>query len=184
MVLLIGVSGFAGAGKSTAVDYLKRRCAWDVVYLGSAVLEEVRKRGLPETRDSEGAVRLELRRTDLAAIAKLNADAVSRSLKGGVPVIIDAIMCLEEYEFLSSHIAGTCAYLLTIEAPVAERCKRLSVRINRPFTPEDVEARDRTEIETLGIDRVFTSASHTIVNDRSIAEFQASLDAFLEGFMS
>jgi dephospho-CoA kinase len=182
MPSLICVSGFTGVCKSTAVEYMESQCSGKAVYLGAAVLEEIRRRRMPETRDSERIVRLELRREDPAALVKLKVDTISGNLRRGVPVIVDAIMNIEEYEFLSSLVSGPCPSLLAIDAPIAERCERLSRRHCRAFTFDEIGARDKTEIETLRIDRVFTAAIHKIVNDRSIAEFRASLDKFLEDF--
>lgn len=180
MGLLVGVCGFAGVGKSTAIDHLHSRCAGETIYLGSAVLDEVRKRGLPETRDSERHVRLDLRKHDPAALARLKSASVAEALKRDVPVLVDAIMVIEEYEVLASLVNGTSTHLLSIEAPLFERCQRLSQRAKRPFTAEEVLSRDALEIESLSIHRVFTASTYRIVNDRSLTDFQRELNVFLD----
>ena len=180
MSVLIGLCGFAGVGKSTAIDFIKARRGGESVYLGAVVLEEVRRRGLPETRESEREVRLDLRRTDNAALAKARAGMIVSRLASGHPVMIDAVVVMEEFEFLRTLVGVDRFHLLEIRAPLDHRCERLALRTERSFTREELLARDGTERERLGVDEVFAQATRRILNDGSVAEFEARLDAFLD----
>jgi dephospho-CoA kinase len=46
MAYLIAVAGHTGAGKTTAVCYLKEMCGGEVVYLGGAVLDYMNEHGI------------------------------------------------------------------------------------------------------------------------------------------
>ena len=89
---LVGVTGLAGAGKTTAVQYLSEATGGQAIYLGEDVLQDVRTRGVPETRENERRARLELRQQQgPAALAMRYAGTASECLAKGVPVFIDAI---------------------------------------------------------------------------------------------
>src|SRR5579862_6652903 len=92
VVSLVGVTGLAGAGKTTAVKYLASLTNGRMFYLGQTVLDEVRARRLPETRENERKVRIDLRRENgPAALAIPYVDEVAECLGNGIPVFIDAI---------------------------------------------------------------------------------------------
>src|SRR5688572_30391696 len=115
MAYLVGVSGLAGAGKTTAVKHLANVADGVVIYLGEAVLQEVRQRGLEETRENERLIRLELRQLEGPdALVKRCADRVRDSLNDKVPVFIDAIFHRAEFECLKSYCPEVSAFLVGI----------------------------------------------------------------------
>ncbi|MDX0044661.1 AAA family ATPase [Sinorhizobium meliloti] len=175
---LIGVCGFTGAGKTTALKILRSKVGGDLIYLGQAVYDELDRRSLQRTPENERHVRLELRKADNAAFAKLCRPAITKCLEGGKTALIDAVMALEEYEFLAGKL--TCPVnLLQIDAGIDIRAARLEQRLDRPMTREQAEKRDKVELDTLCIDRVFAKATHTIVNESSMQAFEAALDGFI-----
>jgi len=60
-MLIIGITGTLGAGKGTIVDYLVTRRGFRHYSVRAFLLEEIRRRGLPENRDSMFALGNELR---------------------------------------------------------------------------------------------------------------------------
>jgi dephospho-CoA kinase len=60
-MIIIGITGTLGAGKGTIVDYLVTRRGFRHYSVRAFLLEEIRKRGLPENRDSMFALGNELR---------------------------------------------------------------------------------------------------------------------------
>jgi dephospho-CoA kinase len=179
VVGLVGVTGFAGAGKTTAVDYLSSLTSGRVIYLGQTVLDEIRARGLSETRDNERQVRIELRRDKgPAALAMLCVDLVSECLGRGIPVFVDAIFMWEEFDLLASRAPNGCARLLAIDASFSIRSARLACRSQRPFTVDELRRRDETE-EELGTGAVLAAAKHSIRNEDTFDEFYRGLAAFV-----
>src|SRR5438045_1588933 len=111
------MAGHAGAGKTSAVQYLSGRSGGKVIYFGQAVIEEVRARGLPDTRENERRVRLEVReRNGPTALAIPYAERVAELTARGVPVFIDAIFLQAEFDLLKSRAPVGTAHLLAIEA--------------------------------------------------------------------
>ena len=181
MVVLVGLSGHAGVGKTTAAKHLSMLAGGRYLYLGQTVLDEVQARGLANTRDNERRVRIDLRREGgPAALAKPHVDRVSECLKNGIPVFVDAIFVREEFEVLASCVpSASSAQLLVIEASFDMRSKRLKDRLERPFNAEELRERDKTERETLGTDAIIAMAKYKILNEKTIDEFYRELAEFL-----
>jgi dephospho-CoA kinase len=176
MALLIAVAGHSGAGKTTAVRYLNEICGGEVVYLGAAILCMIQERRLPETRESERILRLEVRQQHgPAALAMLEADRVERLLKAGSPVIIDAVFSPAELNLLRARAPENSIFLLGILASFSTRSQRLARRSCRPLTANEVAMRDRTELETLGTGEVLANATHKLTNEGSLHDFQNAL---------
>lgn len=181
MAYLIALAGLAGAGKTTAVEFLSEMSGGEAVYLGAGVLETVRGRRLPDTRESERIVRLELReQKGPAALADLEAERIVEILKKGVPVLVDAIFVQAEFDLLSHHAQAFPTYLLAVTASFSTRCERLATRSERRYNHAELEARDRTEMNVLGTGAVLSGASYTIRNDGSMTAFHENLIDFMQ----
>ena len=174
------MAGLAGAGKTTAVQHFYTLTGGRILYLGQAVLDEVRARGLSETRDSERDVRIDLRnKKGPAALALPYVDTVAKCLAHNIPVFVDAIYTQEEFGVLTACFPLRSAHLLAIEASFAARSTRLANRANRAFNCDELRERDETELKRLGTAAVIAAAEHTICNDKSLEEFYRGLAAFL-----
>ncbi|QIG95935.1 hypothetical protein [Bradyrhizobium sp. 6(2017)] len=62
MTRLIAVTGYSGAGKTTAIELIAKLCPSAVLYVGQLVGDEILRRQLPPGPESERTVRLELRK--------------------------------------------------------------------------------------------------------------------------
>jgi len=60
-MMIIGITGTLGAGKGTVVEYLVGKKGFDHYSVRAFLLEEIRRRGMPENRDSMVVVANELR---------------------------------------------------------------------------------------------------------------------------
>lgn len=180
MSYLIAAVGLSGAGKTTALQRLAGLCGGKYVYLGQTVLDLVRARELPSNRESERIVRLALReKHGLGALVTLNADNIAGCLASGHPVLLDAIFNMEEFEAVRSLVPPGAVYLVNITAPFDIRRERLALRPDRSFTESELRARDKTELEILGIGKVQAVASHILINDHSVEVFHQNLSDFL-----
>ena len=61
-MIIIGITGTLGAGKGTVVEYLTERKGFHHYSVRAYLLEEIRRRGMPENRDSMVVVANDLRR--------------------------------------------------------------------------------------------------------------------------
>lgn len=177
---LVGVTGLAGAGKTTAVKHLSTLTGGRIFYLGKDVLNEVRARGLPETPENERRVRIDLRRKNgLGALAIPHLEEVAKCLGNGTLALIDAIFTQEEFDLLRSCVPNDPAWVLAIRAPFAIRQARLACRSERVLSEEQLRQRDKYELEVLRTDAVIASAACTIENEQTFKEFYSRLAEFV-----
>ena len=179
---LLAVVGMPGAGKSTAVEHLATR-EWPVVYFGKLTLDEIERRGLAVTADSERQIRESLRGAHgEAAYAKLSLPAIVRHL-GDKPTLIDGLYSWAEYTFLRAELRSPM-YVLAICAERRRRYERLSQRANRPLAAQEAQRRDIAEIENIDKGGPIAIADFTVVNDGTAAELCASLDAIADRILA
>jgi dephospho-CoA kinase len=177
---LVGVTGFAGSGKTTAVKHLEKLTGGQVLYLGQTVLDEVGVRGLSQTRENELQVRIDLRRQNgPAALAIPYVDKVAECFANGIPVFVDAIFVREEFDLLKSRVPAAAARLLAIEASFSVRQTRLALRLERKFSAEELQKRDNTERMELRTDALIASADYKISNEQTFEEFYCRLAEFV-----
>jgi dephospho-CoA kinase len=177
MARLIAVSGLAGAGKTTAIDFLETAGFGRRVYVGQLVLDAVRDRGLPPGPQSEKEVRLDLRnKHGLAALAHLAAPHVNEILKSNYNVLLDAVLTEEELAHYQLHCDRGLA-LIMISASFDIRAGRLSQRSERRLNATDLRTRDDIENNVLRLDRLTALASAQLVNEYSLEIFQRQLES-------
>ncbi len=169
--MLVGFAGFGGAGKTTAIECLERQGIGRRVYLGEAVLDEIKRRGVIRTPEVERDVRIELRsRLGPSAFADLRASYVTELISRGECVLVDAIFKLEEFTRL--HSCGQSrSVLVAIEASFETRSHRLMARSDRGYNPDELRIRDKTETEELGTSLVLKAAEFRISNEQSLNDF-------------
>jgi dephospho-CoA kinase len=175
MPIVIGVSGFAGAGKTSATEFLEADGFGRRFYAGQIILDEVRARQLPLGPESEKIVRLELRSTlGRTAIASLACPRIVEILKRGENVLLDAVLSLDEFRYYTESCSASLA-LVFIESSFDVRSSRLVRRSERPLSPDELRDRDILEKEELHLARLATEARVQINNDNSFNEFHRKL---------
>lgn len=180
MIGLVGVTGLAGVGKTTAAKHLSHLTGGRYFYLGQTVLDEIGARRLPKTPESERRVRIDLRgENGPAALAIPYLDDVAKCLGSGTPVFIDAIFVREEFDLLRSRAPDGSAWLLAIDASVTTRQTRPAGRSERAFSTEELRQRDKYELEVLGTGAVIAAAAYTIGNEQTFEEFYSRLAEFV-----
>lgn len=178
MPFLVGISGLCGTGKSTGIEFLRSNHSADIVYLGGLVLQELDRRGLPRTPESERVVQTEIRnKHGPNYLAVLALPRVAEALGNGRDVIIDAIFNPDEFGFLKESCPDAVPFTVAIHAPFHLRCDRLAARHERPLTPDDIIARDLNEVTKLKIATAITLAQHHVVNDATLDIFQNRIRA-------
>lgn len=181
--VILALAGHAGAGKSTAAKYLARLGSGSVTYVGEYIKAEVGLLGLNLNAQNERTVRMEVReREGMDAFARRALPDIEAHARLG-PVLIDAIYNREEWEFYRRALS-TPPVLIGILASQGKRAQRVAKRGARRISREDLERRDRTELDLLHLGDVLEQADHRICNDATKRLFKKRLGRILSALSS
>jgi dephospho-CoA kinase len=121
-MVIIGITGTLGAGKGTIVDYLKNR-GFAHYSVRGFLLEEIRKKGMPENRDSMVVVANGLRAEHSPSY--ITDQLYLRALEQGKDAVIESIRTPGEIESLREK--GNF-YLFAVDANPKKRFERIKMR--------------------------------------------------------
>lgn len=177
---VIALVGMPGAGKGLCVEYLEQK-GWPSVYFGGITVGEVKARGLEINEVNEKAVREELRAIEGPGVmAKLIIPKIQALEDSGNKVVIaDGIYSWTEYKIFKERY-GEDVLIIAVTAPRRIRHERLRNRPIRPFTEEQVTAREYAEIENIEKGGPIANADYIVLNDGTPAESYAQLDRILQ----
>lgn len=178
---ILAIVGLAGAGKTESTEYVMKKTGWPKVYLGQAVIDEVKNRGLEINEQNERAAREDLRgRLGMAAMAAVNLPRI-KELYQKSNVLIESLYSWEEYTKFKEEF-GENFKVLAIYTSFPTRAARMSGRPERPLTEADLKSRDYSQIENLHQAGPIARADWTIVNEGSKKELYQALDIILSNF--
>lgn len=180
-MIIIGITGTLGAGKGVAVSYLEKK-GFQHFSARNFILEEVRKRGLPEVRDSNVLVANDLRKHHSPSY--ILESLYDMAAKSGQNSVLESVRTPGEVDFLKKQKSF---YLLSVDADQEERYRRV-VKRNTSFdnvTFEEFQLHDSREMEATdpnkqNIGECMRLADFSLVNDGTIEEFHAKLEAMLK----
>jgi dephospho-CoA kinase len=120
---VIGITGTLGAGKGTVVEYLVREMGFRHYSVRAYLLEEIRRRGLPENRDSLTMVANDLRQKNSPSY--VTDQLYLQAAATGEDCIIESIRTPGEIESLrkKGHFI-----LLAVDADPGVRYERITAR--------------------------------------------------------
>lgn len=177
--LVLAVLGLSGTGKSQAVEHLRSRLDAGVVYFGGVVVDEVRRRGLDVNEENERTVRKDLRDAHgMGVMAARSLPVIQQHHDEGRNVIIDGLYSGEELRILTESCPGLVTVSVHADRPVREA--RLASREVRPLTAAEMAARDQAEIRQLDKAEPIVIADHHVVNNGTVEDLHAALDAVLD----
>lgn len=178
MKKLIAIVGMSGSGKSVASDYLEN-IGFNKIYFGGVVLSEVKKRGLEVTPENEKQVREDLRKEHgMAAMAKLLLPEIEESIKEH-DTVLDGLYSWDEYVVLKEKFNDKLK-LIAIIVDKDIRYERVSQRVIRPLNKEEIEKRDKSEIENLAKGGPIVIADYYLLNNGNIEDYEKRLKEILE----
>jgi dephospho-CoA kinase len=122
-LIIIGITGTLGAGKGTVVDYLCREKGFVHYSVRAFLLEEIRRRGLPENRDSMVLVANGLRKQH--GPSYITDQLYIQAVNHGRNCIIESIRTPGE---ITSLRAKGRFFLLAVDALQEERYRRILER--------------------------------------------------------
>ena len=165
-MLIVGITGMPGAGKSTAAKALEAH-GFKRVVMGDVIREETRRRGLEPDEKNTGQVMLELReKYGPGAVAEVSLHKLN-AMKESV-VIVDGVRSYAEVEVFARE--GKVR-LLAIHASRDRRFKLLTDRgrTDAPTTRAGFEARDKREL-SIGVGNAIALADESLSNERATTE--------------
>ncbi len=171
---IVLIVGLPGSGKDAAAKAIEEELGFRVLRMSDELLDELKRRGLPVTRENMRKVGMELRdEMGPSAIAKL----VIRRMEdlgdeGGF--VINGIRNLEEIEEFERRF-GDEVITIAILASKRLRFLRQLKRRRAGFDKEGYEeflAEDREEIRTFHLGDAIAAADHFIVNEGSLEDLK------------
>ncbi len=180
-MIIIGITGTLGAGKGVAVSYLEKK-GFVHYSARSFILEEVRKRGLPEVRDSNVTVANELRK--IHSPSYILESLYNMAAEAGGNSVLESVRTPGEIDFLKKQKSF---YLLSVNADQNERYRRV-VKRNTSFDNvsfDEFQLHDSREMEATdpnkqNIGECMRLADFQVQNDGTIEEFHVKIDAVLK----
>lgn len=180
MKKIIVIIGLPGSGKDTIAGFLKEK-GIPSYGLGDVVREEVRKRGLPITKENQEDVASDLRK-------KHGKDIVVRLLEEDIKkdpsetICVNGPRTIDELPHLETH--GKII-LIEVTASEKKRFERCRDRGNEwdPKTVEDLRHRDERNIKELGLDKVLATdkyPKYKIDNNGSLQELKEQVEEVLQ----
>lgn len=175
-IKIVAFVGLAGAGKSSAVDYLTEK-GFPKVYFGGVVLDAMTEAGLDHTQENEKPFREKLRADegkDFVArrIIKQIHDLINA---GQYQIVADGLYSWPEYKTLKKEFPGELI-VVAIVAPKHLRHHRLTNRPIRPLTLEEANERDWAEIEGIEKGGPIAIADHYIINDGNLEQLHEKVE--------
>jgi dephospho-CoA kinase len=154
-----------GAGKSTCVDYLTSKNIPNV-YFGGVVVDETKRRYGKVNEELERTVREDMRAKEgKGAVAKRIIVKIDELIaQGRIRIVADGLYSWTEYKMFKERW-GDDAIIVAIAASRKTRHARLANRPVRPFTEEEVTAREYAEIENIEKGGPIANADYTLVNN-------------------
>ncbi len=165
-MLVIGITGMPGAGKSTAAKALEAR-GFKRVVMGDVIREETKRRGLAPDEANTARVMLELRQTyGQGAVAEVCLRQME-AMKERV-VVVDGIRSLAEVDVLRR--AGD-VLLVAIHASRDRRYRLLveRARSDAPVSRAGFDERDSREL-SIGVGNAIASADEILSNEHTTPE--------------
>jgi len=177
---IIAFVGLAGAGKSSAVEYLTDK-GYPKVYFGGIILEAVKDAGLDVNPENEKLISGQLREREGrdVIVKRIIAQIHDLTALGQHHVVADGISSWTEYKAMKAEFPGELV-VVAIVAPKHLRHHRLNVRPIRPMTDNEANQQDWFEIENIEKGGPIAIADYTIINDGELDNLYTEVDKILE----
>jgi len=121
--MIIGITGTLGSGKGTIVNYLVKEKGFNHYSVRQYILEEIKKRNLPENRDSMVIVANDLRENNSPSY--ITDQLYYQSKKFGGNAVIESIRTPGEVGSLQKR---SQFYLFAVDADPKVRFQRIKLR--------------------------------------------------------
>jgi dephospho-CoA kinase len=178
-IKIIAFVGLAGAGKSSAVEYMTEK-GYPKVYFGGVVLDAMTAAKIDHTQKNEQLFREELRiREGKDFIVNNIIKQIHHLIDAGQHrIVADGLYTWTEYKKLKSEFSGELS-VIAVVASKHIRHHRLNIRPVRPLTEFEANQRDWSEIENLEKGGPIAIADHFLTNNDSLDNLHKQIDVVL-----
>ena len=181
-IKILAIVGMSGSGKSVVVDHLTSK-GFPKVYFGGMIYKEMERRGIERTPDgeSEKKFREMIRETEGKdwVVNQVIAETKDLILAGQKRIILDGLYTWTEYKTLKHEFPGQVS-VLAVVVDKGLRHKRVGKRVERPFNTEEIQERDRSEIENLEKGGPIAMADYYVLNNSSVEDLNINVDEVLK----
>jgi dephospho-CoA kinase len=176
---IVAFVGLTGSGKSAAVDYVVEK-GYPKIHFGNIIYAAMNEAGIEITPDSQQKFREDIREQEgkdfvVKRVIKQAHDLIAA---GQHRIVFDGLYTWTEYKILRHEFPGELD-VIAVVAPKKLRHHRLSQRPERPFTNEEANTRDWTEIENLEKGGPIAIADHYVMNDGNLDNLYQQVDQIL-----
>lgn len=183
---IIGITGTAGAGKGTIVDYLLTQKDFKHYSARDFIVKEINRRGLEVDRDSMILVGNDLRASNSPSfvIESLYKEAAAV----GGDAVIESIRAVGEVEAMRGK---PDFYLLAVDADISERYRRIKARglVTDMVTLEEFKGQEEKEMTSddpnkQNLSACIALADYKIVNNGTIDDLYVQVEEVLAEIMT
>ncbi len=171
VVLIVGLPG---SGKDAAAKAIEEELGFKVLRMSDELLDELKRRGLPITRENMRKLGMELRgEMGPSAIAKLVIRRIEGS-NGEKGFVVNGIRNLEEIEEFERKFGDdvvTIAILASKNLRFLRQLKRRRVGFDKE-SYEEFLVEDREEIRTFHLGDAIAAADYFILNEGSLEDLR------------
>jgi len=182
-MLIIGITGTLGAGKGTIVDHLVKKKGFQHYSVRGYLLEEIRKRGLPENRDSMVIVANDLRKQNSPSF--ITDQLYLQAKKTGKNAVIESIRT--PGEIASLRTKGKF-YLFAVDADPKIRYSRIKQRASETdkvsfetFIKNEQREMSSDDPNKQNLGKCIQRADFVFKNDMTIEELIFQVEIVLKG---
>ena len=181
-VKILAIVGMSGSGKSVVVDHLTN-LGLPKIYFGGMIYKEMEKRGIERTADgeSEKHFREMIRETEGKdwVVRQVIESTKNLIAAGQKRIVLDGLYTWTEYKILKKEFPGQMT-VLAVVVDKSIRHKRVAERPERPFNAEEIQERDRSEIENLEKGGPIAMADYYLLNNGSVEALEKDVDEVLK----
>ena len=181
-VKILAIVGMSGSGKSVVVDHLTN-LGLPKIYFGGMIYKEMEKRGIERTADgeSEKHFREMIRETEGKdwVVRQVIESTKNLIAAGQKRIVLDGLYTWTEYRILKKEFPGQMT-VLAVVVDKSIRHKRVAKRPERPFNAEEIQERDRSEVENLEKGGPIAMADYYLLNNGSVEALEKDVDEVLK----
>ena len=178
-VKIIAVVGMSGSGKSVIVDHLTDK-GYPKVYFGGMILKEMEKRGIEITAENEKNFREMIREQEGKdwVVKQVIAEIKDLINAGQKRIVLDGVYSWTEYKMIKREFPGIVTFLAVMTTKKV-RYARVAKRVVRPLNTQEIQDRDRAEIENLEKGGPIVASDYFVLNNGTMDDLKARVDEVL-----